>query len=80
MRRLVVGGGARAQVAELVHDAQAVGDVLGRDEVRRHGDARAQGAHLVRAAGGHDDGVKIIYRHYATLFFVFVVEETESEK
>ena len=29
--------------------------------------------------GGHDDGVKIIYRHYATLFFVFVVEETESE-
>ena len=25
------------------------------------------------------DDVRIIYRHYATLFFVFVVEETESE-
>src|SRR5271155_5432829 len=25
------------------------------------------------------DGVRIIYRHYATLYFVFVVEESESE-
>ena len=25
------------------------------------------------------DDVRIIYRHYATLYFVFVVEESESE-
>jgi AP-3 complex subunit sigma len=25
------------------------------------------------------DDVRIIYRHYATLYFVFVVDETESE-
>src|SRR5947199_1562348 len=30
-----------------------------------------------RMLGGDD--VRIIYRHYATLYFVFVVEESESE-
>lgn len=25
------------------------------------------------------DDVRIIYRHYATLYFIFVVEESESE-
>lgn len=26
-----------------------------------------------------DDQVRVIYRHYATLYFVFVVDESESE-
>lgn len=30
-------------------------------------------------AMGWKRGTKIIYRHYATLYFIFVVEETESE-
>lgn len=28
---------------------------------------------------GWKKGTKIVYRHYATLFFIFIVEETESE-
>jgi AP-3 complex subunit sigma len=31
------------------------------------------------AVMGWKKGTKIVYRHYATLFFIFVVEETESE-
>jgi AP-3 complex subunit sigma len=31
------------------------------------------------AVAGEGDQVRVIYRHYATLFFVFVVDESESE-
>mmetsp|Transcript_1492 Transcript_1492/g.4634 ORF Transcript_1492/g.4634 Transcript_1492/m.4634 type:complete len:130 (-) Transcript_1492:559-948(-) len=32
-----------------------------------------------RLSGAWGKGTKLIYRHYATLFFVFACEETESE-
>ncbi len=32
-----------------------------------------------RLSGSWGEGTKLIYRHYATLYFVFVCEETESE-
>lgn len=32
-----------------------------------------------RAGSKSDDQLRVIYRHYATLYFVFIVDESESE-
>ena len=36
-------------------------------------------ASFSRGDAGDSDQLRVIYRHYATLFFVFVVDESESE-
>jgi len=48
--------------------------------VRGNGNATASGNGKEKMIGGSDeDDTRVIYRHYATLYFVFVVDGAESE-
>ena len=61
-------------------DAVSFTSIKGKEkEKEKEKEKRSAAAAAATATAAREDELRVIYRHYATLYFVFVVDQSESE-
>ncbi|KAG6620133.1 AP-2 complex subunit sigma [Phytophthora cinnamomi] len=76
---LIVNNHGKPRIVKFYEHPDAEQQAVIRTSTRRCPSAPTRSATSWRARCGIGDGVKLIYRHYATLYFVFAVDKQESD-